>query len=502
MKPIRKVLAAALLGAAAFFCSPVSATAETLFAGYFDIQTGSPAGAEVNGKIHLLENKNAHQVPIPASHTLAIASDPSGVFELVNQRDSVSRLFGALKVKAGQSVSASPVDYPLTVTLSSGASTLATVNLVVRGVTQPLLNGFLSFASSHALADGDLWGGGNYSDATVGTMLTEIEANNGRFSGYTFYTLPISNFVNTNGALGNQWVEVIKKIGGLGKAYKQSAMYGPGGTPANHTRLKLALYSAMTALLEKFPVDPATVLFNGTPIGTDYGDGFFRLNEKGVIKFNDLSHQWRFTDPMTGPAVWLMPDLLADVRSGNAVATALHEHLVRFFQLSFGNPVSYREINSPGARWGQLTDTNHTEGAFSDANLGHRFRGWVTLPAIWLTTTGPSPTFPIGTQATTVPSPPRCTCPAGRRMGCWMTMSSGFATRSAMHTSLASLASSPTARYLITPIPPAMRPCGPMVGSGLSNPASATRCSKTPASIWGAKAISSSQTGISMPTTR
>lgn len=383
MKPIRKVLAAALLGAAAFFCSSVSATAETLFAGYFDIQTGSPAGTEVNGKVHLLENKNAHQTPIPAPYTLAIASDPSGVFELVNQRDSVSRLFGTLKVKAGQSVSATPTDYPLTVTLSSGASTLATANLVVRGIAQPLLNGFLSFASSHALAESELWGGANYNDATVGTMLTEIETNNGRFNGYTFYALPISSFANTGGTLGNQWVDVMKKIGGLGKAYKQSATYGPGGTPTNHTRLKLALYSAMTALLEKFPVDPATVIFNGSPIGTDYGDGFFRLNEKGVITFNDLSHQWRFTDPMTGPAVWLMPDLLADVRSGNSVATTLHEHLVRFFQLSFGNPVSYREINSPGARWGQLTDTNHTEGAFSDANLGHRFRGWVTLPAIW-----------------------------------------------------------------------------------------------------------------------
>lgn len=378
------MLAAALIGAVVFFCSGVPAMAETLFAGYFDIKTASTAGTEVNGKVHLLENKDAHKLPIPANYTLAITSDASGIFELVNQRDSVSRLSGAIRVKAGKTVASNPVNYPLTVALSNGAGTLTTVNLTIRAVSQTLLTGFQNFASSHALSVSELWGGANYNDATVGALLTEIEANNGRFNGnYTFYTLPISSFANTGFTLGNQWVEVMNKIGGLGRAYMQSATYGPGGTPANRTRLKLGLYSAMTALLERIPVDPATVLFNGVPIGTDYGDGFYKLNEKGVISFNDISHQWRFTDPMTGPAVWIMPDLLADVRNGNPAAAVLQEHIVRFFQLSFGNPPGYREINSPGARWGQLTDTDRTEGAFSDANLGHRFRGWRMLPAIW-----------------------------------------------------------------------------------------------------------------------
>ena len=71
---------------------------ETLLANYFDIKVGSSSGTEVCGRINLMSNRDAHHKRIPDSYRFEITDDPSGFFIIENQRDSESRLFGALKV--------------------------------------------------------------------------------------------------------------------------------------------------------------------------------------------------------------------------------------------------------------------------------------------------------------------------------------------------------------------------------------------------------------------
>lgn len=368
-----------------WFLSGSALATETVFASYFDIKTGSAMGVEVNGRLNLLRNKNAPATPVPASYSFVITSDPSNRFELSNARDSESRLFGVLRSKT--SIPSTPADYALTVALRDGATTLVSTPITIRAVAAPLQEGFHNFAKTHCFSESRLYGRTTYSDAQVQACIGELETNSGRFTGYDFYTRTVASYVNTASSANNladQWEAVSNKIGGLSYAYQKSAKYGPNGLAADHARLKNALYAALRELLAKIPVDPSEVVINGRPIGTDYCDGLFRLNEYGIVVHNDLSHHWRFTDPLTGPAVWIQSDLQADIRNQDPAAIALREKLLRFFQCaSFGNDMPYRDVDGDAGRWGNLTDANHSEGAFADANLGHRMRGWVTLPAIW-----------------------------------------------------------------------------------------------------------------------
>jgi chondroitin AC lyase len=385
-----------------------SAVAETLLASYFDITTNSPAGAEVTGKIHLLSNKDAHQTPPPSSYSFSITADPSGVFAVEDQRDSDGLLFGVLKVAPGQSVSVTPMDYPLTVALMDGVTPVASTGLVVHATNETLLSRIFVQMQDFPIAQNRLYGRKNYSDNSVSNFLDELEGNSFQFTGFDFYTNDILSYTNSPGTVGDEWVDAANRIGGMGKAYYTSPVYGPGGDPVRRARLKAGLYGALEAFIERVPVAGEDLVVDGTPVSTDMGDGFMRLSEDlGIESFNYLSHQWPVTDPIAGAATWLIPEIFADAREGDAQALALHEKLVRFFQLCFAATPQFRKADDPGARWGMLTDTNHTEGAFSDANRGHRSRSWLCLLAIWADYNRPITYVPYYYRGyfTTVPDP-------------------------------------------------------------------------------------------------
>ncbi len=368
------------------FCVVRIVSAETLHADYFDIKTGSTADTEVTGKVHLRSNKDAHDTPIPTNYTFSITSDPSGIFGIEDERDTVSRLFGVLKVKSGQSVSGSPTDYPISIALTDGSTTQATASITVKAVATTLLDDLLVYSEDFALGNSRLWGRKNFSDSEVAAHITDVEGTGGALSGFTFYTQSLTNFANTYPALEEDLEEAASIIGGLGKAYMDSSTYGPGGNATERARLKAVIYDALEAFCDRLPMDPDEVIFDGQPIGEGYyGDGFYGLNDNGfkATTFSFLSHPWRVPDPLVGPSVWLMPEILSDYGSGDPQAIRLREKLVEIYQMPFGLVPSYRQIDNPDARWGQLTDTNHTEGALSDANLGHLSRSWLNLPTIW-----------------------------------------------------------------------------------------------------------------------
>lgn len=381
MQPLLTIAIAALI-----FTGHTAQSAETLLAGYFDIKTASPSGTEVQGKVNLLRNKDALTQLIPASYEFHLSSNLDGIFELINQRDSKGRLFGMLRVKAGKAVSSTPIDYQLAVELREDTKVLATAPVTIKAREKTLQETFSSYAAQHCKNVDRLFSRSRFSDDTVTALIVDVEQNNGRFPGYGFYEKPVSDYFWTVGTapnLSTQWKQVQAKIGGMGYAYVNtgSSTYGPGANPANRLRLKNAIYLALKTFIDRIPLDPAEVLYNGSPIGTDFGDGLFMLNGVGAISHTELSQQFDWADPITGPVVWILPELLAEAKSGDPVAIALHEKIVYYFQISFGAPKgTYRGLVWP---WGPIRDPNRSAGAFSDANIHHRFRSWLALPAIW-----------------------------------------------------------------------------------------------------------------------
>ncbi len=375
-KTMQSITTATLLG-----LTVPSVSAETLLGKYFEIETGARAGTEVVGKVHLVSNRATHRTPIPASYRFAISADPSGLFRVESQRDSAGRLFGTLRVAGGRTVPAEPTPCPITVTLVDGRKTVASIDLKIQVVERLMQEHLLAYALKQVGRESRLYGRRRYKDSQLAEIITELEEDEGRFRELGFYTKPVTAYKRPE--LESEWEEAARRIGGLGYAYARSKTYGPEGDPAQRARLKRTLCSALAAFIDAIPFEGDDVIIDGKPIGPDYGDGFFLLNEHKIMNYNFLSHPWRITDPVTGPVVWLMPELGKEVRAGDASGVALHEKLIRLFQICFGNPRNYRKLDDPRGRWGRVTDPNHSEGGLSDANLGHKIRGWVVLPAIW-----------------------------------------------------------------------------------------------------------------------
>jgi hypothetical protein len=270
------------------------------------------------------------------------------------------------------------------VALRDGTNTLAETCLTIHVVPETAYDQAMRQLDRYPLAQDRLYGRRRYKDAQVGALLDEIEPRRGAFADLGFYTNDLLRYAGQVGVLEGEWEEASTRIGGLGCAWRTSKVYGPGGDPAARQRLKLGLYAALEAFTDRIPVAGEDVQIKGKPLSRNYGDGFAMLcGSTRVISYNFTSHPWRIYDPICGPALWLMPEIDAESRAGDAHARRLHERLVRFFQLAFCNPENYQAVTNPDGRWGQLTDTNHTEGGYADANLGHRLRAWLAMFGIW-----------------------------------------------------------------------------------------------------------------------
>ena len=381
-RSFRRPLQASTLLLAIFL--PPGHAAETLLANYFDIKAGSAAGTEVCGRINLMANKDAHHRRIPESYRLEITSDPSGLFLIENQRDLESRLFGALKVAERKQLPSTPDSHALAVALRDGSTTLAQAKITIQVVNETAQAKVQTYLDQLAQDVGRFYGRRRYRDPQVAALIAEVEKYGGGFADLGFYTKDLLSYAKTDGKLGEEWEEASNRIGGLGHAYRTSKTYGPGGKTSDHQRLKYALYLAIVGYASRVPVAGEDVVINGKPISPHYGDGFNLLTGKvDILQYNFISHPWRAYDALAGPAIWVMPELMADVRAHDPLAKRVHEQLVRVFQLTFSNPANYQSNNNDEARWGDLTDPHHTEGAYSDANLGHRLRSWMTLLGIW-----------------------------------------------------------------------------------------------------------------------
>ncbi|RIH63944.1 silent information regulator protein Sir2 [Mariniphaga sediminis] len=372
----------------------LSAT-EKIFATYFDIATNSPEGTEVTGRIHLERNKDVLKSPIPEGYHFYIENQEGNLFTIETRYDLHHRIMGVLVVDKDRNTGNTEKPYQLTVLLKNNNEVISRFPVTVKIVNQTLWNILYERYKDFTVSQkgNRMYGRTSFSDKEVAAKISELEKNNGRFNGFKCYTQHPKDYLeHTNvdplngrvyGTIEYEWENVAKQIGGLGYAYARSEKYGPTGNPASRERLKKALYKAILAYTGCVPIEGNDILIDGQPIGEYTGDGFANLVEHGMIGHQVGTHQWVVSDPLVAPAVHLMPDLLKDIQEEDKEAIEVYHSLVQFYQLFTSIVKQRRAIDDPSQRWGEIQDTIYSEGAWADANLGHRLRIMLALPIIW-----------------------------------------------------------------------------------------------------------------------
>lgn len=363
-----------------FVCANATSQ-EVLFTNYFDIKTNQPAGTFVIGKVNLKSNKDVDSNPIPNTYSYILDTGGTDIFEIETQFDTKGRIFGVLKVAPGKN-SGSTQDYNLTVVLKDGNTVKAFKNIVVHVVSKTLWTQLKEHYTPITISQSRLYGRTKFSESELTSYITELENNNGQFSGFKFYTDHPSTF--SSGKLESEWQDVSELIGGLGYAYANSNTHGiPSGNVPNMERLKRVIYKSVLQYMNNVPIYGNDVLVGGNPIGTQLGDGFSKMSEHGYISYSFLTHQWRAIDALGAPLLHIWPELLADIDNNDTEAQIVFDAVMRFHQLFFSIVPGLRDMNNDDGRWKNISDQNYSEGAWSDANLGHRMRTLMTMPILW-----------------------------------------------------------------------------------------------------------------------
>lgn len=368
-----------------------SAARETVFADYFDIRAGSPAGSEVTGRIHLARNKDAATKPIPRSYRFEIADPAAAAFTVSTDFDPEGRITGTLRVKGPKDLPAATADYRMDIRLLDGDGLVTEFPVTVHAVPRTMWSVLHGRYAPLTLKNPRLYGKKKLSDEEVAREILALEKNGGRFPGEKCYTASPQDY---SGRLTDDdhrkadnieydWIQVAERIGALGYAYATSAVYGPGGNPARRSRLREAIFDAILAYTYAVPVKGTDIEIDGKPIGDCTGDGFSLLRKHRLAAPQVLTHQWLMTDPLVVPAVHLMPEIIDGMKRGDEKCTRVHRALLRYMQIFMSLIDNRRDIDNPDERWGRLTDSCHSRGAWADANLSHRSRTMLALPIIW-----------------------------------------------------------------------------------------------------------------------
>ena len=357
---------------------------EKIFANYFDIEVNSPKNTEVIGRIHLERNKDVLAKPIPRSYKFVITNQKNNLFAINTVFDPAGRVMGVLTTN--QPLGEKSIgNQQLTIVLKEGTKQLNSFPITIKVVKETLWKTLYERYKGETItsANGRMFGRKKPNDNEVEKTIALLDANNGEFTTFGFYHKNPKDYKPIGKSIENDWEAVANNIGGLGYAYATSKKYGPNGDTQARQRLKNAIYKAIIAYTEAVPVEGKDVLIDGKPIGNSTGDGFSNLKLHNFIEEQVVTHQWVISDALIAPVVHLMPEMITEMKQGNDVASRVYYDLVRFYQTAMAEVANRRDVNDPTERWGKITDTLRSSGAWADANLGHRSRMMLALPIIW-----------------------------------------------------------------------------------------------------------------------
>jgi hypothetical protein len=316
-----------------------------LLYGYFDIPVGSTEGDVVTGRINPKANRNVDRTPINPNSEFAITGGTgAGLFEMETEWDQFGHMFGIIKVASGQTLSAGK--FTLDVDYIQDATIKESIQLTVNVVRETQWESFAERAIHHSKQQSRMWGRTDVSESEVTTLIPQLIASGG--------ILPDKNYTDFN----NGMIDICNYIGGFSRNLVLSSKYGPNGTPEDQASLREALYHVYIYLYSQFPV-----------VG---------FSENGSVIWNNRTHQWRYTDPLAGSAMYAlssgwMDDMASPDAELAALATDAWEKVVNFLEINWEAPSSERAIPE---------DTVRYAGFWADANRHHRMRSWVSAIAL------------------------------------------------------------------------------------------------------------------------
>ena len=355
---------------------------EELFANYFDIETSQQEGHEVFGKVNLKSNKDFLFKPIPNTYKFILEENTS-VFDIHTEFDNEGRIFGVLKVATDKKTSKSPTAESIKVVLKDGNHVIASKDIIIHVVKKTMWQEFVDVYGPITLTTSRLYGREKVTDKTLEKLLDDLESNAGKFSFSSFYTKHPADY-KSGKAYDKELEKLTDAIGGLGYAYAKSKKYGKKSIDfKSRQRLKNAIYASAIAFMTGVPVYGKELIVNGKPIGAEVGDGFSKLGDHGLATHGLLTHQWRVTDALVAPLVQVWPEVLEDIARGNAQAQHLYDAVIRYYQVFFSVVPQRRHMNDDNQRWKNISNVNYSEGAWADANIGHRMRSLMAMPILW-----------------------------------------------------------------------------------------------------------------------
>lgn len=353
---------------------------EALLTNYFDIEQGAPSGSEVIGRVNLSDNRLVPDTPIPSSYQFQISGSTD--FSISKHIDPAGRVFGVLSTSS-DAVTENTQTYSFDVELYDDSTLVARSPIEVQVRSKTVWAEFKEQIFEYCLdRQSRMWGRHYYDDATVATLIERLETDGGQLAYIVtgsgndwnedteqpieFYDYTTEATLQTYGEdvvgpsqLADQFEFSATTIASLARAMHKNAAYSSG---ANRERLKAALYDALEQYFIYFPMDSF-----GNFLGIDY---------------NDRTHQWRFSDPISGALIYLLDDLLADTHSGNPQAYLILGQAQEFYdKVNFSLPP--QELDPTHERYYNPENLAESLGAWSDANRHHRIRSWAVSAAVF-----------------------------------------------------------------------------------------------------------------------
>lgn len=359
-----------------------SFASDTLLFERFEIETRSKSGAEVIGRIQPVSNRFAPESAPDSDLAFVLTRDDSDLFMLTNVRDQDGRLFGVLTLKKDDSVDWDN-NHLVEIELQQAGSAIARVETLVEALNttawQQFFDQFYLYATDEAYR---LHSGRDYDYALVSDQVTTLASNNYQVrhgfkstsSGWVedsnlainFYDYPneddlayYGQQVVSKSILADELEQSALHLAALARAYTHLPEYQSG---SERSTLKATLLHALEAWLDVFP-------------SSDFG------NFAGV-EYNDTTHAWRFTDPISGVIIALAEDIHKGRADGKSLYTRVFDKTSHFLsEVAFDLPVGEASIDYH--RYYNAKDLASSPGAWADANRAHRLRTWAAMVAFY-----------------------------------------------------------------------------------------------------------------------
>ncbi|MGR5305571.1 polysaccharide lyase family 8 super-sandwich domain-containing protein [Vibrio mediterranei] len=355
---------------------------ETLLFNRFEIQTQSKTNAQVIGRIQPVSNRFAPESAPDVNLAFVLTRDNSDLFELTNVRDRDGRLFGVLSLRNDESVNWDN-NHLVEIELQQDGIAIARVETLVEVLNktawQQFFDQFYIYATDEAYR---LHSGRDYTYELVNQQINELSANNYQVrSGFKnsgsgwiedtslaidFYDYPnevdLADYgkqVVTPSILADELEQSALHLAALSRAYTHLSEYQFG---SERSSLKTTLLKALEAWLDAFP-------------SSDFG------NFTGV-DYNDTTHAWRFTDPISGVLIALAKDIHNGIGEEHSLSLRVFDKASEFLsEVAFDLPNNEASIDY--FRYFNPDDLAASSGAWSDANRAHRLRTWAAMIAFF-----------------------------------------------------------------------------------------------------------------------